>query len=362
MTTALTLAERAAVALQAPEHEKRLIELATKSTAIVAITNADGRAECHAARMDLKRERVAIEKLGKAARDDAQQFARAVIAEEKRLIGIIAPEEERLQTLQDAWDAERERERQAKVEAEKRRVAALQEGIGAIRRLPMRVAGMAAERIVAEIDRLHGLDIVGFDELHDEALAAKAETLEFLQLALERQREAEAEQARLAQERAELERQKAEEAARAAAERARIAEERRRAQEEQAKADAEAKARREAEEAAAKAERDRLAAEQRRLDEAARQERERLAAEQDARLAEERAAIEREKRAAALAEAKRREEAETARLAALASDPVAALREIARILDTVPEDNWTEDMALIEIVVSAALAAVEESA
>ena len=96
MTTELTVQARAAVALGSSKAEAELVELASKSKAIIAITNNDGRTECHTAAMVAKDARVNIEKAGKAAREDATAFSKAVIAEEKRLVDLIAPEEKRL--------------------------------------------------------------------------------------------------------------------------------------------------------------------------------------------------------------------------------------------------------------------------
>ena len=72
------------VALGSSKAEIDLVELASKSKTIVAITNKDGRTECHAAAMTAKDARVSIEKAGKAAREDATAFSKAVIAEERR--------------------------------------------------------------------------------------------------------------------------------------------------------------------------------------------------------------------------------------------------------------------------------------
>ena len=132
-TTALTLPERAAIALGTKEHEANLLALAKKHADIVEIKNPAGREQCHGAMMALANARIAISKAGKEARDDATKFSKAVIEEEKRLIAIIEPEEDRLRGLRDTWDAEREREKQAKAEAEKRRIAGLQERIAEIR-------------------------------------------------------------------------------------------------------------------------------------------------------------------------------------------------------------------------------------
>jgi len=121
---ALAPMERAKLAL-ADANEQALTALAAASKSITVITNADGYQQCHTARMALKVKRVDIEKIGKAAREDATAFSKAVIAEEKRLVGIIQPEEDRLGVIQKAWDDAREAERKAKVEAERARSQAL---------------------------------------------------------------------------------------------------------------------------------------------------------------------------------------------------------------------------------------------
>ena len=51
-------------------------------------------------RIELKKARVQIEKTGKAMRDDANAYSKAVIAKEKELIGIISPEEDRLKAIE----------------------------------------------------------------------------------------------------------------------------------------------------------------------------------------------------------------------------------------------------------------------
>jgi hypothetical protein len=58
--TALTLPERASVALGSPAHEVKLRELVLASAAIMSVTNKAGREECHAAYMTLKNTRVNI--------------------------------------------------------------------------------------------------------------------------------------------------------------------------------------------------------------------------------------------------------------------------------------------------------------
>lgn len=275
MSTELTVIERAERALAFADRKAELAQLAQESVRIVAITNAAGREECHAARMRLKTTRVEIQKAGKEARDDANAFAKAVIAKEKELVDVIAPEENRLQSLQDEWDAAREAERQARIRAEQERVEAIQRRIAEIRGAVAEAAGKSSDAIAQLIAELSDIDVLGvgagFGEFADQAQSAMNETLlrlvDLRAAAVEREeaearekseREAEAQQ--LAAERAELERLRAEAEAR------RQAEER------------EAAERRAAAEAELRAEREKLAAERAAVEKAAAEERARLAA------------------------------------------------------------------------------------
>jgi hypothetical protein len=271
----LTLPERAAVALGTAKHEQELIELVKKSESITVIKNVAGREQCHSALMMLRNARVVIEKIGKTAREDATQFSKAVIAEEKRLVAITQAEEVRLQEIRDAWDAAREAEKRAKEAAEANRVAAIRAKIEAFMLDAVTAAGGKSAQIAAYIDRLMATQITfeEFEELSGEAEAKRVNTLAWLE---ERRGEAvarEAEDARVAAEREELARLRAEQEERdraAAAERAaqeardraaREAEEAAR-RAEHAAAEAKLRADREAHEAEMRAQREELARQQ----------------------------------------------------------------------------------------------------
>ncbi|WP_249176548.1 hypothetical protein [Burkholderia vietnamiensis] len=253
--------------------------------------------------MTLRTARTDIQKAAKAARDDANAFSKAIIAEEKRLIEITQAEEERLLVLRDAWDEAREAEKRAKLEAEQRRVALIREHIDDIRAIAVRAVGMTAERIQVEIEDLEALGITldRFAELTGEAEAVRGTTLDKLRELHTAAVAQEAEAARLAAEREALERERAElEAQR---------------QREEAK-----RAERERVEAAARAEQERINRERREAEEAqrrAQQEREDAArraeieAEQ-ARLAEQRAEQERRQAELDRAEREQREREEAA--------------------------------------------------
>jgi len=181
-STALTVQQRAVQALGMAEIASQLTELASKSTSIVAITNADGYEQCRSARITLKNQRVEIEKRGKAARDDANAFAKAVIAEEKKLIDIIQPEEKRLQAIESAHEAkiEAEEQRQAAERAELDRQRKAQEDEALLRSMiasfvaiPANAAGKSSIEIAQIIENTKAI-VIGdeFGALRDEAQKA----------------------------------------------------------------------------------------------------------------------------------------------------------------------------------------------
>ena len=284
MTTELTVIGRASAVLKFDETKAALLPLVEASARIVNITNGAGYAEAQSARVKLKNTRVEIEKRGKAAREDATAFAGAVIAKQKELIGVITPEEDRLQSLQDEWDAAIAREKAAKAEAERLRVFAIRQHIDALRALPLRAVG-AGSALIAEVLQMAS-EPLEFDaqELTGEAIAAQADAVAALTTALdaakadEIRREAErvereAEATRIASERAELARLCAEQEKRDAEERAKIAAEREASRKAQEEADRKAAAEREAIAAAERAKQAEELRQQRAAEEQARAER-----------------------------------------------------------------------------------------
>lgn len=143
----LPVKERALIALGYPNLDKsvaELKELAAKTANITTITNQAGYGQVHRAEMELKSRRVEITKKGKAARDESNAFNKSVIELEKTLIAAFVDEEERLAALKGEWDAARERERQAEIDAENARIARIQAAIDDIRALPQEAMGKAS--------------------------------------------------------------------------------------------------------------------------------------------------------------------------------------------------------------------------
>jgi hypothetical protein len=204
--TALTLPERASVALGSPAHEVKLRELVLASAAILSVTNKDGRAECHTAYMALKNTRVAINNTVEEVTEDAKKFTKAVKTEAQRLIEITAIEEARLQKLRDDYDAAEQARKDALIAAERARIEAIQADIEKIRMLPTTQTNSPSGDLFDVLDCIKALVCTPerFAEFLPNAEQAKAGVIETLQgmfdAAMERERiAAEAEAARLAE-------------------------------------------------------------------------------------------------------------------------------------------------------------------
>lgn len=238
VSAAMPPAERAALALNSSQTERDLLALATKHASIQVIKDKAGRDQAHGAAMEVKRVRTTIERTGKEARDDANKFSKAVIAEQARLVAIIEAEERRLTALRDAWDAEQEKIKEAAAAAERFRVEQIMGRIDAIKGFERMARDCRTSSTVQRLlEAMSKIDLTGMDEFEDQALHVFSEVTEAVQQILaqrqadeaERARikaEHEAEAARLAAERAELERQRVAAAEKANAEADRLAKER----------------------------------------------------------------------------------------------------------------------------------------
>lgn len=220
--TTLPPETRAVLALNSSKTELDLRALATKHVTIVEIKDRAGREQAHGAAMELMRARTAIEKVSKDARDDATRFSKAVIAEEKRLVGIVEAEEKRLKGLRDDWDEAEQKRREAAAAAERARVLAITTRIAEINAKSVLAAQCRTAAAVQRlIDALEAVDMTGFEEFEAEAVAAKSAAIASMAALRDAKRaeederarikaEQEAEAARLAEERAEIARQRAE--------------------------------------------------------------------------------------------------------------------------------------------------------
>lgn len=232
VSTQLTVAQRAVIALGFDEKkEQELRGLAAKTADITTITNADGRAQVHAARMVLKNQRLQLKDDAETARQDATKYSKAVIALEKRAIAIISTEEDRLEALQDAWDAKLEAEKQARIDAEIRRRESLEERVAELRG-NQTLTSLSDPALIAEhISDLEQIPVDdSFEELRQQADDAKVAGLSRLRALHAAAVERENEQARIKADREELARLRAENEEHQAVERERLAAEEHQAQ------------------------------------------------------------------------------------------------------------------------------------
>lgn len=184
-TTALTLPERAALALDSSKTEAQLRELVKSTADLVEVLNPAARDQIHSAAMVYRGHRVTIEKTGKASRDDATKFSKAVIAEEARLVEIISPEEKRLLALRDEWDQKIEVTKQAKIAAERARIEGIKARIKQFSDLVLQAAGKPTSAIAGLQEQVGEIEIteVDFEEFVPQATAAKVQAEEALMTA-----------------------------------------------------------------------------------------------------------------------------------------------------------------------------------
>jgi colicin import membrane protein len=258
------------------------------------VTTTAGMADAKAARVAIREPRYEIERIRKAAKAPILALGKKLDTEAARITSELEKLERPIDSAIKAEEDRKEAEKQAKIEAEQKRVSDIQARVENMRTLALSLAACDSPAISRGIAHAEKWVIdASFEEFQQAAQDAKDAALNRLGQMHAAALAHEAEQARIKEERAELERLRAAEAARQAAERARIAEE-----EKAAKALRDAEAAKQAE--ALRLEREAQAAEIARQraeqDAAAKAERERIAAE-ERRLSEERAALAREQEA-----------------------------------------------------------------
>ena len=126
---------RAELALNTTKTAADLRALVEKHAPLKGIEVKDKatREQLHGAAMELRSARIVIEKTSKAARDDAVQFSKAVIAAENELVAITEPLEKALLAQRDQWDENERLRKEAEAAAERARLLAISEKIAGLR-------------------------------------------------------------------------------------------------------------------------------------------------------------------------------------------------------------------------------------
>lgn len=105
---------------------------------IKGLEDAQGYKAVHEARMVVVKKRTAVTKTGKELREDANRFNKAVLAEEKRILGLLAPIEAHLGAEETKIDNEKAR---IKAEAEAREAARIQARVDQLEAMGMGLSG-----------------------------------------------------------------------------------------------------------------------------------------------------------------------------------------------------------------------------
>ena len=283
---------------------------------------------------EVRTARTDVEKRRKELKQDALDYGRLVDSTAKQITERLEAIEGPLKANKEQYDAEVERIKREKEEAERLRIAGIQSLIAAIANAPVALASANTERLRQAIEKAEAMEIsiAEYEEFTQQATDAKATAIAALNELLEARIAAdEAEAARLA-EQARIDAERKAEAERLAAEQARLAAERAEFQRQQTEV-------RRQQEAADRARRESEAAEQAKRDAEARaqqaeldRQRAELKAAQDALAEQQRKAAEDAQREA---ESKARKEAEKAAKAAqakLAAEIEAAKPERERMI------------------------------
>ena len=201
----LTITERATKALSIDITEAQLKALAKETKDVTEIKDKADYQLVKTAAIKLRDTRVVIEKAGKAARDDATQFSKAVIQEERRLIGLIGDEEERLKAMRKQVDDEKERIEREAAEKEATRIENIHAQVANIYKLAEGLLNAPSSEIRDRLVLCGKIDLSLFEEFQDAAVLAANSTREALERGLKARVELEeqqAEQARVAAEQA----------------------------------------------------------------------------------------------------------------------------------------------------------------
>lgn len=230
------------------------------------VSTTAGMKEATAARLAIREPRFEVERIRKAAKAPILALGKRLDTEAARITTELLRLEEPIDQIIKAEEDRKERERLAKIAAEKKRVADIQERIGDIKGALVSAVNRASADIQEFITETEAFVIDdSFAEFRDDAQQAKDDCIRKLREMHEHAVAMEVERERLRKERAELAQQRAEEEKHRAAERARLAEEERVAriarEAEQAKQAELLRQQRAEQEKTARVERERLAAE-----------------------------------------------------------------------------------------------------
>lgn len=195
---------------------------------VYEVASTKGMDEAKAARVAIREPRYEIERIRKSAKAPILALGKKLDSEAARITSELLKLEEPIDQQIKAEEDRKERERQAKIEAEQKRVADLQERVAELRGCQMLSASSGSALIAEHIEDLERLPVdETLQEFQQQGADAKAAGLSRLRELHAAAVAHETEQARIKAEREELTRLRKADEERQAADRARIAEEER---------------------------------------------------------------------------------------------------------------------------------------
>lgn len=186
------------------------------ATAVFDVSTSKGMKEAREARGELRGYRTSLEKMRQELKAPLLARSRLLDSEAKRITAELLKLEEPIDTVIKAEEERKAAEKAAAEEAERQRIARIQEQISQIRAVVVACAGKPAAQIEQARATLACREITleEFAEFTGEALQAQTQSLDKLTEMRAAAADHEAEQARIQAERAELEKLRAEQAER----------------------------------------------------------------------------------------------------------------------------------------------------
>lgn len=216
--TAVAEFDKVAAGLQALQEQY--------GSVVYDVTTTAGMADARAARAAVREPRYEIERVRKEAKAPILALGKQLDARAKEITDAIMVIETPIDAQIKAEEARKEAEKQAKIDAEIKRVADIQSRIAELRGNERLTVASGSQLISQHIVDLENIPVdASFEEFVDQAMAAKESGVERLRSLHIAALEHEAEQARLKTEREELNRLRAEQAERDAEARRKLEEE-----------------------------------------------------------------------------------------------------------------------------------------
>lgn len=151
------------------------------------VSTPKGMAQAIEARKELRDARIALDKKKPEVKREALDFCKKVEDDYKAIRSAVSEYEDVPDAAIKKEEARREAEKQAKIEAERKRVSDIMASIEAIKSLPTNSNGMASSQIIAQIDCLDQEEITDgvYQEFIEQAAQAKKTALLILRVMYE---------------------------------------------------------------------------------------------------------------------------------------------------------------------------------